>query len=132
MDRRVPWLVFGLVVALVVAVGSIGLALLLPGVAAGSGPGAPVDRDRAGWPFSWDTETVVGARSLLAPLWSLLLIAVPLALTGLVIAGLVWATRPGPPAAVLPSSCRGCGHTIEPGWGFCPICGEPTENVDDQ
>jgi hypothetical protein len=132
MDRGVPWLVFGLVVALVVTVGSMGLALVLPGVAAGGDYGVPMDRDRAGWPFHWDSERGADARALLAPLWTVFLIAVPLLLLGVAIMGLVWATRSAPsPVDGVPLSCRSCGEDLEPDWLLCPCCGERTENAHD-
>ncbi len=131
MDRRVQWLVFGLVVALVVTTGSMGLALLLPGVAADGG-GAGTYGDQAGWPFPWDKGTS-NVQGVLAPLWLLLLVAVPLSLLGLVVTGLIWATHPGPSTAGSSrSTCHSCGEEMQPGWNLCPYCGERRENADDQ
>jgi len=124
MDRQVQWLVFGLVVALVVTTGSIGLALLLPGTAA-DGRNAGSEDDQAGGPFSWDGERAIDVQGVLAPLWLVLLVAVPLSLLGLVVTGLVWATRAVPsPAGSTRSTCRGCGQELEPGWNVCPYCGD--------
>lgn len=132
MDRLVPWFVFGLVVALVVTVGSIGLAFLLP-AGGTNGDGAAMERDQAGWPFSWGSDNAVDPREILAPLWLLLLVAVPLSLLGLAVTGLIWASRSGSPAAARwQTLCHGCGQGLEPSWRLCPYCGERKENTRDR
>ncbi|HSJ53825.1 MAG TPA: hypothetical protein VLC52_08750 [Anaerolineae bacterium] len=132
MNRQLPWLVFGLVVVLVVTVGSMGLALVLPGIVADSGHGVPGGRDQAGRPFSWDGETAAGPRGALGPLWLLLVVAVPLSLLGLAATGVIWASRAGRPAvAGWRSPCSNCGQGMETGWRHCPSCGERRETIDD-
>ena len=125
MDRRVPWLVFGLVVALVVSVGSIALAQLLPGAAVDISPGSLADRDPAHGPFAWNSQRAAHLRGVLAPIWLLLLVLVPLSLLALTITGFAWATRAGPESpAPRRSSCRNCRQEMEADWRLCPYCGE--------
>lgn len=133
VERKVQWLVFGLVVVLVVTIGSIGLAMLLPGAVADSGYGAGSQGDQAGGPFSTDGGRVVALRGVIAPLWVLLLVAVPLFLVGVVIIGLVWGTRGASPAANLAHlRCGSCGQEMELDWRLCPYCGEARDKENDQ
>ena len=64
-------------------------------------------------------------RGVLAPIWLLLLVLVPLSLLALTITGFAWATRAGPESpAPRRSSCRNCRQEMEADWRLCPYCGE--------
>jgi hypothetical protein len=131
MDQRSKWIVFALVVSGVVVVGCLILALLGTALGWGAfGSSVPQMRgDRMGGMCPWCRGTGYQTPwvSVGGVVMVLLVVALPLGLITLLIAGGVWLARsvkstPSPNDESL--ACPTCGKEVKPGWKACPNCGE--------
>ena len=126
VDRRLPWLVFSLVVVLVVAAGCILLAFLLPAPGAWAiDSGAPqLGGEGLDPPCLACVGRVGGGSLLLGPVALLLLLAgAPLLLLGLLVSSMVWFSRSGMWGSGAASHhCLRCHHAVKADWIVCPYC----------